>query len=237
MKRVFNDDNDVEKRLLLLSPEVKLDHFSSPSSSNGGGDGIVTAEHVQFMKDNGGEAVDFDLRLGYDNMVVDEVLRKLLPANAEVPSSFEAAGHVAHLNIREEFVEYKRVIGQVILDKNYPQIRTVVNKVGEITNEFRTFPLEVIAGVDDLNVTLRESGANFTFNFAEVYWNSRLQMEHSRIIDLIRKEGGGNGNPAIMADMMAGVGPFAVPLALKAKEDNNPQKHGQRGGGEGGRQQ
>ena len=54
--------------------------------------------------------------------------QKLLPAGSEVPSSFEAVGHIAHLNIRDELLPWKRVIGQVIMDKN-PSITTVVNKV------------------------------------------------------------------------------------------------------------
>lgn len=33
---------------------------------------------------------------------------------------------------------------QVLLDKNTPQIRTVVNKIGTIENVFRTFPMEVV---------------------------------------------------------------------------------------------
>lgn len=98
-------------------------------------------------------------------------------------------------------------MGQVFLDKN-PNLRTIVNKVrlcarrdclpflrsqqrvarfcffscffqvGSIHTEFRTFEMELLAGEPKFEVTLNESGARFTFNFKEVYWNSRLQMEH-----------------------------------------------------------
>ena len=71
-------------------------------------------------------------------------------------------------------------------------------------------------------MTLKESGAVFHFNFAQVYWNSRLQMEHSRIIQIIRDTAlvdptlpaVEKNKPWFVADMMAGVGPFAVPLAM-----------------------
>ena len=56
---------------------------------------------------------------------------------------------------------------QVIVDKNV-RIKTVVNKVGTIEHQFRTFPLEVLAGEPNLDVELKESGAVFRFNFAEV---------------------------------------------------------------------
>lgn len=50
---------------------------------------------------------------------------------------------------------YKHLIGKVILDKNQ-RIRSVVNKVASIATEFRTFPLEVLAGTDDLVVDMKE---------------------------------------------------------------------------------
>ena len=45
--------------------------------------------------------------------------------------------------------------------------------------------MELLAGDDDLEVELRESGALFRFSPAEVYWNSRLQAEHKRLADLV----------------------------------------------------
>ncbi|KAF2304571.1 hypothetical protein GH714_033655 [Hevea brasiliensis] len=50
--------------------------------------------------------------------------------------SVQNPGHIAHLNIHEELLPYKDVIANVIYDKNHPSIRTVVNKVGTIANEF-----------------------------------------------------------------------------------------------------
>jgi tRNA G37 N-methylase Trm5 len=39
------------------------------------------------------------------------VLREVLPPGTEVPSSFETIGHVAHVNLRDEVLPYKKVIG------------------------------------------------------------------------------------------------------------------------------
>lgn len=58
----------------------------------------------------------------------------------------------AHVNLREEWLPYKAMIGQVILDK-IPSIRTVVNKLSEIHAEYRYFDMEVIAGEADFVAT------------------------------------------------------------------------------------
>ena len=40
--------------------------------------------------------------------------------------------------------------------------------------------MELIAGEDNLEVMVNESGCRFTFNFRDVYWNSRLQVREGR---------------------------------------------------------
>lgn len=73
---------------------------------------------------------------------------------------------------------------------------------------FRTFPYEVLAGPDDLDVQVHEAGCEFKFNFGKVYWNSRLGTEHARVFETFR-EG------EAVCDVMAGVGPFAVPAGKR----------------------
>ena len=71
--------------------------------------------------------------LGYDFFSSTEILRALLPAAVDVPSAFETVGHVAHLNLREPQLPFKKSIAQVVLDKN-AHIKTVVNKVAITTD-------------------------------------------------------------------------------------------------------
>ena len=67
---------------------------------------------------------------------------------------------------------------------------------------------------NDFVVSVRENGTNFMFDFSKVYWNPRLVNEHQKIVDLLRV-----GD--ILFDVFAGVGPFSVPAAMKAKVSKN----------------
>ena len=134
------------------------------------------------------------------------------------------SNHVqAHLNLREQFLPYKRLIAEVLLDKN-PVIRTVINKVDEVgeQSEYRTFNYELLAGDEDMNVEASEENCLFRFNYGKVYWNSRLSTEHKRLVDLFQPG-------EAVCDVMAGVGPFAVPAGKKRvfvwANDLNPDSH------------
>ena len=207
LRRIQEDPTDKARKLLILNQKYSGDISLA----------TLPEELRNFNKDNGGRPQHFNLTLDYSYYSVEEVLKTLLPSSVEsIPSSFEQVGHIAHLNLRDEALPYKYIIGQVMMDKA-TGIRTVVNKVGLIETEFRTFPMEVIAGESDFTVNLKESNAHFTFDFRDVYWNSRLQTEHARLIAIIEEEiNRGDfkrGENIVVADMMAGVGPFAVPLA------------------------
>lgn len=116
---------------------------------------------------------------------------------------------VAHLNLREQYLPYKHIIADVIKDKN-SSIRTVINKIEDVgsQSQFRTFPFELLAGDNDLNVIQHEQDCEFHFDYARVYWNSRLETEHRRLVDKFQPG-------QMVCDVMAGVGPFAVPAGRK----------------------
>lgn len=84
--------------------------------------------------------------------------------------------------------------------------------------------MELLAGEPKFDVEVVQSGCRFRFDFSKVYWNSRLQAEHDRIVELVFGE---NGKAAIVADVFSGVGPFSVPLAKKGcmvyANDLNPE--------------
>lgn len=146
--------------------------------------------------------------VAYEQWSLDEVLRSVIPEGVTVPTSFETVGHVVHLNLRDEQAEWKKVIGEAFLDKLGPRIRTVVNKLASTGGPYRTFKMEVLAGEEQLVTKVKENGCVFELDFGRVYWNSRLEREHGRIVASLKKDD-------ILADAFCGVGPFAIP-AMKA---------------------
>ncbi|XP_062147590.1 tRNA (guanine(37)-N1)-methyltransferase 2 isoform X1 [Alnus glutinosa] len=154
------------------------------------------------------EVVPYSLTLGYSYWGSDHILKQILPPEVEVPSSFETIGHIAHLNIHDELLPHKDVIAKVIYDKNYPRIKTVVNKVGTITNEFRVPKFEILAGQNDMVTEVKQYRATFKLDYSLVYWNSRLEHEHMRLVSKFQAG-------ETICDMFAGIGPFAIPAAQK----------------------
>ncbi|SCZ90803.1 BZ3500_MvSof-1268-A1-R1_Chr1-3g02266 [Microbotryum saponariae] len=141
-----------------------------------------------------GSWVDHDITLDYEYWSADQILQSILPEDLldESPTSFT--------------------------QKN-KAVRTVVNKLDTIDNEFRNFAMEVLAGPAEFVVTTSESGCTFTFDFSQVYWNSRLQMEHLRLVESFDPKD-------VLVDAFAGVGPFAIPAGKKgcgvSASDLNP---------------
>ncbi|XP_067613163.1 tRNA (guanine(37)-N1)-methyltransferase [Eurosta solidaginis] len=162
-----------------------------------------------------------EIELGYENWRADEIFKSVLPANDEGLTSYSRIGHIVHLNLRDHLLPYKKLIGQVLLDK-VAGCRTVVNKAATIDNTYRNFQLELICGVAEYQVETKENGVAFEFDFARVYWNPRLSTEHDRITNMLNTDD-------VLYDVFAGVGPFSVPAARKRcwvlANDLNPESY------------
>lgn len=73
-----------------------------------------------------------------------------------------------------------------------------------------------------MNVTVIAGDCTFKFNYAKVYYNSRLNTEHGRMVGLFKPG-------EAVCDVMAGIGPFAVPAGKRKvfvwANDLNPDSH------------
>ncbi|MCJ1280917.1 tRNA(m(1)G37)methyltransferase [Xylographa opegraphella] len=201
-------------KALLLSPNIRPDDPSTWSSK--------LLELIEAKKVN---ITPYELKLSYDTWTYHDILSAIIPEDAqnELPAGFSIVGHVAHLNLREQYLQYKNLIAAVLLDKN-PVIRSVINKIDDVgtENEYRTFKYELLAGDPSLQVEIKELDCTFRFDYSKVYWNSRLNTEHERLVDHFRPG-------EAVCDVMAGVGPFAVPAAKRGifvwANDLNPDSY------------
>ncbi|KAL8286910.1 hypothetical protein RQP46_003916 [Phenoliferia psychrophenolica] len=193
VQSIVSDESADHRRLLLCVSEKSQ----------------LPAEILDMLALKEVELVQHTLKVDYEYWSADQILQAILPEDLldESPTSFTQVGHIAHLNIRDEYLPYKQLIGQVILDKN-KALRTVVNKLDTIDNVYRNFKMEVLAGDVDFIAQISESGCMFKFDFSQVYWNSRLQGEHARLVESF-------ASSDVVVDAFAGVGPFAVPAGKK----------------------
>lgn len=140
----------------------------------------------------------------------NRILQKMLPPEAQPPpTGYEQVGHVLHLNLKAHHYAYGRLIGDVLLERLRPSVRTVVTKIGEVKGPFRVYDMSILAGEPSTNVTLTEHGVTLKFDLAKVYWSTRLSGQRSRSIDEEFEFG------EIIADAFCGVGALCVRAAVE----------------------
>ena len=189
-KTVLPCESDKSKRTVLLRDDYDLSEF----------DGSMEEISEKSL----------EIALSYKHWSAAQIFRAIFPDDiddTEVVSAFETIGHIAHLNLKPCHEPYKKLIGQVIVDKN-AAIKTVVNKLQSIHAEYRYFDMELLAGEENFITTSIEHKIKFKMDFSKVYWNSRLGSEHKRVVDAIPVG-------STVLDMFCGIGPFALPLARK----------------------
>jgi tRNA (guanine37-N1)-methyltransferase len=132
---------------------------------------------------------------------------------------------------REPLPRHELVGGIAILQENDPEgaekilasrpsLHTAVFAKGEVSGEYRTRELAILAGKPTTRTQVTEHGHRFTVDLAGAYFSARLSTERQCILEQVQE-------CEVILDMFAGVGPFAITLAAKAAlvvaADLNPQ--------------
>jgi len=101
-----------------------------------------------------------------------------------------------------------------------PSLHTAVFAQGEVSGEYRTRELKILAGKPTTRTEVTEHGRRYTVDLAGAYFSARLSTERQRVLDQVC-------DGEVILDMFAGVGPFAITLAAKAAlviaSDLNPR--------------
>ncbi|ASJ16958.1 tRNA (guanine-N1)-methyltransferase [Thermococcus chitonophagus] len=134
---------------------------------------------------------------------IPETLQKFLP------SSFDIIGDIAIIEIPEELKGYEREIGEAII-KVHKNVKAVFMKGGNVEGEYRVRELIPIAGEKRTETIHRENGIRLKLDVAKVYFSPRLATERMRIFNRTKAR-------EVVFDMFAGVGPYSILLAKKAK--------------------
>lgn len=99
MRNIVPDSSETTKKIILLHPQKPLNALEEPDR--------------EFAQTHVAEETTYELILGYEHWTAEQVLRAVLPADiSEVPSSFETIGHVAHVNLRDSQLDYRKLIGK-----------------------------------------------------------------------------------------------------------------------------
>jgi len=212
------EEVDPLRKILLLNPKVSPNYNSLRQhleEQNKLGDAFL---HYLDIKED--RFLFCSVQVGYDHFNAETILKWILPDDVGPVTGYSQCGHIIHLNLKDHHLPFKKLIGSVFIDK-ISSAKTVVNKTSNISNVYRNFEFEVLAGDDNLETIVKESDCRFQLDFGKVYWNSRLSTEHDRVVSSLPLG-------CTVFDVFAGIGPFAIPAARNRKcqvyaNDLNPE--------------
>ncbi|MCS7133487.1 MAG: class I SAM-dependent methyltransferase family protein, partial [Candidatus Caldarchaeum sp.] len=141
-----------------------------------------------------------------------EVVSKHLPSSKTehvtyTKISFDIVGEIAVINDMDLPLERAEAFAGEIV-KRHKRVRTVLQKVGEVSGEERIASYRVVYGEPFTETVHRESGCVFKLDVGKVFFSPRLSTERLRIASQVKEN-------EVVLDMFAGVGPFSIVIARK----------------------
>lgn len=152
-----------------------------------------------------------------------QALQGKLPSEllSAVPQAFDIIGDIVIIEIPQPLKAYEAVIGEAIM-QTHRNIKAVLGKAGDISGVFRIRDYTFIAGEHRTSTVHREFGCVFHVDVGKAYFSPRLSHEHMRVASQVKAG-------EVVADLFAGVGPFAVLIGKQCPEakvyavDLNPE--------------
>lgn len=123
-------------------------------------------------------------------------------------SAFDQIGDIIVVRIPDSLLSKKKIIGETLLESVHPA-RSVFYQSSDVSGDFRTRKLEVIAGEDNTETEYREYGCRFKVDVEKAFFSPRLSTERKRIADLVQ-------DGEVLINMFGGVGMFSI-VAAKMK--------------------
>ncbi len=190
---------------------VRVDRERGESTRQELADADLVAEDVEIVVEDGSIFIPVvDPAAVPDDY---ELVERDLPERVrpEMPSdilgyepSYERLGDVVILD--EDNPDRAAEIADAVVDSALP-VETVLDRASKIKGETRVRDWNVLVG-DSTETVHREYGCEFVLDLAEVYFSPRLATERHRVTELIDPD-------ERVFDMFAGVGPFAIPAAVR----------------------
>jgi tRNA (guanine37-N1)-methyltransferase len=119
-------------------------------------------------------------------------------------TSFDIIGDVVVLEIPEDLIAEKDIIGEATL--NFTKRKAIFMKKSAIEGVTRTRQIEHIAGENTSETIHKEYGGRLKLDIKKVYFSPRLATERKRVADQVK------GSENIL-DMFSGIGPFPILIA------------------------
>lgn len=129
---------------------------------------------------------------------------------ALAPRAFDTVGDIAVLNFDEEFPAGKKTVVAESLLETFKNIHVVAEKESKVDSEYRVPTLKVLAGEQRTETIHTEYGYKLKLDVSDVYFSPRLGTERMRVASQVR-----DGESVLV--LFAGVGPYAIAVARKAK--------------------
>ena len=127
---------------------------------------------------------------------------------SELYSAFDQIGDIIVVRIPDSLLPKRKIIGEALLESVHPA-RSVFYQSSDVSGDYRTRKLEIIAGQDDTETEYKEYGCRFKVDVEKAFFSPRLSTERKRIADLVQ-------NGEVIINMFGGVGMFSI-IAAKTK--------------------